>query len=70
MVRVLQQVAPGSSLNTLDVESIFQDSITSSIRLETILASFRVARSLIDRSLLQGRYAGLVGTAPVRTQLW
>jgi hypothetical protein len=59
MTRVLSQITPGSPLNTLDIEAVFQDTISCWIRYETILAGFRVARSLIDRSLLQGVYAQL-----------
>jgi hypothetical protein len=59
LARVISQVTPNSSLNTMDVAGIFQDSLGSAIRLRTVLTSFRVARSRIDRALLHGHYLQL-----------
>jgi hypothetical protein len=69
MTRVLAQIGPGSNLNTLDVEAVFQDSLASAIRSEAMLAAFRVARSRIDRFLLQGWYAGSAASNPSAKQL-
>lgn len=57
MRRVLSQVQPGTSLNTLDIEAVFQDYINSGIRKESLISSFRVARSKIDRLTLQNQYS-------------
>ena len=52
----VSQIVPRSNLNTLDIEAVIQDTIANKLRVETLLAIYRVARSKIDRLLLQGFY--------------
>jgi hypothetical protein len=54
---VISQVYPGTALNTLDIQSVLGDYLAAGINIESIRASFRVARARIDRLLLQNYYS-------------
>jgi hypothetical protein len=49
-------VTPGTALNTLDIEGVVLDYIATAVRQGSILASFRVARSNLDRLLYRNFY--------------
>ena len=51
--RVLSQVFPGTSLNTLDIQSVLGDYLAAELSVEATRLSFRTARARIDRMLLQ-----------------
>lgn len=53
---VIAQIYPGSSINTMDVQGVFQDNLSHWIRKEGVRADFRIARAQIDRLLMQGYY--------------
>jgi len=55
--RVLEQVVPHSNLNTLDIQQIYQDYVVNWMRQQQAVVDFRIARSNIDRMLLQGYYS-------------
>jgi hypothetical protein len=51
-------------LNTLDIEGVVQDCVATGVRRAALVAGFRVARSKVDRLLLQGHYLELQPGAP------
>jgi hypothetical protein len=55
LIRMKGEIKPGWS-NGFDMEAVLQDYVASIIRRATVQASFRVARSKIDRFLLEGFY--------------
>ncbi len=57
--RVLSLIFPNSNLNPLDVELVYQEYIRNWVEEKSAEASFRIARSNIDRMLLQGYYISL-----------
>jgi hypothetical protein len=64
MAFVLSEIGPGSQLNTMDIEAVIQDSLATGIRRAGLVAQFRVARSRVDRLLLQGAYLEFGQLAP------
>lgn len=54
--RVTKLIQPGSSLNPMDIVSVFQDLLAAKVRLESSRASYRIARSKLDRLQLKGYY--------------
>ncbi len=72
LVRNLEQIAADSDFDTTDVQNAFFNCLDAGVRLETERAGFRVARSLIDRLLLQGYYTALSqkqdGVVPTSTK--
>ena len=54
--RVIFQLTPNSNLNTLDIQAVFQDYISTEVRKANLLASFRTARARINRAVLADVY--------------
>lgn len=54
--RIIKQIQPGANLNSIELSSIFQDYLTAKVRGESLRATYRIARSKLDRFLLKGYY--------------